>query len=211
MPAPAPQRIRILLVDDHSLVRMGLASVLSLEPEFEVIAEADDGESALAHYRAHHPHIVLMDVRMPGIGGVEAVRQLRALDPEARILMLTTYDTEEDVFQALQAGASGYLLKSIARAELTDAIRRAHRGESCVPPTLAHRLADRTHRRDLTPRERQVLDLMRLGYTNRDIGLALGFTAHTAKAHVKAVMTKLDSADRAEAVANGFERGLLKI
>lgn len=199
-----------MLVDDHSVVRMGLASVLSLEKDLQVVAEADDGESAVTLFRELHPDVTLMDVRMPGIGGVAAVRRIHAEFPDARIVMLTTYDTEEDLFNALDAGATGYLLKSVQREELVAAIHRAHAGERCIPQSLARRLQECSDHRELSPREKEVLDLMRRGLHNRDIGVALGITEHTAKAHVKAILSKLEAADRTEAVATGYERGLLR-
>jgi DNA-binding NarL/FixJ family response regulator len=208
---PAKEKIRLLLVDDHSVVRMGLAAVLGLENDLVVVAEAEDGEEASEAFRNHQPDVTLMDARMPGAGGVAAVRAIRTEFPEARIVMLTTYDLEEVVFAALDAGAAGYLLKSVERDELVAAIRRVAAGERCLPASLARRLAERGSRKHLSPRELEVLDLMRRGLSNRDIGVALGISDHTAKAHVKAILAKLEAGDRAEAVAAGFERGFLQI
>jgi DNA-binding NarL/FixJ family response regulator len=203
--------IRILLVDDHSMVRMGLATILGVEKDLKVVGEAEDAEQAVAAFREHRPDVTLMDARMPGASGVEALQKIRAEFPEARVIMLTTFDLEEMVFAALEAGASGYLLKSVQRAELIDAIRQVHAGERCFPEAMQRRLADQGSHKRLSPREMQTLDLVRKGLSNRDIGVALGVTENTAKAHVKAILLKLGVADRAEAVAAGFERGLLQI
>ena len=207
----AKESIRLLLVDDHLVVRMGLAAVLALESDFVIVGEAEDAESAVAQFRALAPDITLLDVRMPGASGVDALRSIRAECPEARIIMLTTSELEEDIFQAIEAGAAGYLLKTAQRAELAAGIRRVQAGGRAIPAPLAARLAERAQRRSLSPRELEVLDYLRRGLSNKDIALALGVTEHTAKAHVKAILVKLEAADRAEAVATGFERGLLHL
>ena len=207
----AKNPIRILLVDDHSMVRMGLATILGVEKDLKVVAEAEDAEQAVAAFREHRPDVTLMDARMPGASGVEALQKIRVEFPEARVIMLTTFDLEEMVFAALEAGAAGYLLKSVQRRDLIDAIRQVHAGERCFPEAMQRRLADQGAHKRLSPREMQTLELVRRGLSNRDIGVALGVTENTAKAHVKAILLKLGVADRAEAVAAGFERGLLQI
>ena len=171
----------------------------------------EDAEETLAQFRAVKPDVTLLDVRMPGVSGVETLRLIRAACPEARVLMLTTSDLEEDIFQAIAAGAMGYLLKTAQRAELAQAIRRVHAGERVVPARVEAKLTEHARHRALSPRELEVLDFLRRGLSNRDIGVALGVTEHTAKAHVKAILSKLEAADRAEAVSTGFQRGLLKI
>lgn len=191
------------------MVRMGLKAMLALEPDFEVIAEAEDAKEAVSQYRAHQPDIVLLDLRMPGDSGVVAVRQILKDFPAARIIMLTSFDFEEEVFQSLDAGANGYVLKSVERRELNEAIRRVHAGERWLPPAIELRLLERAQGQSLSTRELEVLDHMRRGHTSRDIALALGISEHTAKNHARAVLRKLGVADRAEAVAAGFERGLL--
>ena len=203
--------IRILLVDDHSVVRMGLAAVLSLDEELTVVAEAEDGTQALEKFRAECPDVTLMDVRMPGIGGLEALRSIRAASPAACVLMLTTSELDEDVQRAIEAGAAGYLQKSVTREELVRAIRHVHAGNRYIPDTLQRRLAQLAKRKHVSSREIEVLDGMRRGLSNRDIGVALSISEHTVKAHVKAILQKLESADRAEAVARGFEQGLLRV
>jgi len=202
--------IRLLLVDDHSVVRMGLAAVLSLDEGLVVAAEAEDGAQALEKFRAEQPDVVLMDVRMPGMGGLEALRALRAAAPEARVIMLTTSEFDADVRGAIDAGAAGYLLKSVKRDELVRAIRCVHAGGRYLPEAIGRRLAQLATRRHLSPREVEVLDGMRRGLSNRDIGVALLIGEHTIKTHVKAILQKLESADRAEAVARGFEQGLFR-
>ena len=204
-------RIRLLLADDHTVVRMGLAAVLTLEKDFEIVAEAEDGAAAVEKYRAARPDVALVDVRMPGVDGIEALARLRAEWPEARVLMLTTSDLDEDVQRAIEAGASGYLPKRVTRAELARAIREVHSGRRYIPDQLERRLEALRQRRHLTDRELEVLDGMRRGLANRDIGVALEITEHTVKAHVKAILQKLEAADRAEAVSRGFEQGLLRV
>jgi len=203
--------IRLLLVDDHAMVRMGLATILGVEKDLRVVAEAEDAAQAVAAFREHQPDVTLMDARMPGGSGVEALRVIRTEFPAARVVILTTYDLEEMVFAALDAGASGYLLKSVQRAELVAAIRRVHEGERCFPESIERRIAGQATHKRLSPRELETLELVRRGLSNRDIGVALGVTENTAKAHVKGILLKLGVADRAEAVAAGFERGLLQI
>jgi two-component system, NarL family, response regulator len=203
--------IRILLVDDHSVVRTGLAMLMGQEEDFAVVGEAEDVEQAVARFRKFRPDVTLMDIRMPGADGIEALRKIREEFPGARVVMLTTYDLDEDVFRALDAGAVGYLLKSVQHAELFDAVRRVHAGERCIPRSLETRLADREVRSRLSPRELETLDLLARGFTNREIGSALGVSERTAKAHVEAILAKLEAADRAEAVDAAYKRGLLRV
>lgn len=193
------------------MVRMGLITILGVEKDLKIVAEAEDAEQAVAMFRQHQPDVTLMDSRMPGGSGVEALQRIRQEFVDARIIMLTTYDLEEMVFNALEAGASGYLLKSVERTELVAAIRRVHAGERCFPEALERRMGDQSSHKRLSPREFETLELVRRGLSNRDIGVALGVSENTAKAHVKAILLKLGVADRAEAVAAGFERGLLQV
>lgn len=204
-------KIRILIVDDHSMVRMGMASLLALETDMEVVAEGEDLEQAVAAFKSHRPDVTLMDVRMPGGSGLEALARIRAADPTARVVILSTYDLEEPIIAAHAAGASGYLLKSIKGDELAAAIRRVHAGEFCFPPVLQDHIAARGKTKPLTPREIETLDLLRRGFSNKDIGQVLQISENTAKFHVKAILAKLEVNYRAEAVAAAFERGLLQV
>lgn len=208
MPA---ERIRVLLADDHIVVRIGLAAVLALEGDIDIVAEAEDGAEAVEQFRACRPDVMLLDVRMPGVDGLEALRRLRVEWPEARVLMLTTSELDDDLRRSMEFGAQGYLLKTVPRAELARAIREVHAGRQYIPEGLARRLGELSQLRQLTTRELEVLDSMRRGLTNRDIGTALDISEHTVKAHVKAILQKLEAADRAEAVGRGFEQGLLRV
>lgn len=202
--------ISLLLVDDHGIVRMGLKSILALRKEFQVVAEAEDAADAVEKFREHQPDVTLMDIRMPGGSGVDAVREIRDEFPDARILMLTSFFLEEEVFQSLDAGAQGYVLKSVELDELAAAIQKVHSGNRSVPKALEQRLAERAETEQLSAREKEVLDHVRRGFSNKEIAIALGISEHTAKNHVKAIFRKMHVADRAEAVAAGFERGLFQ-
>jgi DNA-binding NarL/FixJ family response regulator len=206
----SPEKIRLLLVDDHAVMRAGLESVLNTNPRFQVVAGASDAVTALALYTEHLPDVVLLDIHMPHINGIECLRRLRAAHPEARVLMLTSSEAEEDIFQALEAGALGYVLKTACPEELNAAIAEAHRGEHTLSATVQSRLAERSATSLLTAREMEVLHYVRKGLSNVEIGSLLHVSMHTAKAHVAALLKKLEAADRAEAVARAFERGLLK-
>lgn len=204
--------IRLLLVDDHSVVRMGLSAVLSLESDLRVVAEAEDGAQAVKQFQAEKPDVVLMDLRMPGTDGVATLRTLLAGNPAARVLMLTTSELDHDIQRAMTAGAAGYLPKSVSRHELVHAIRQVHAGGGVyVPTALQKKLELLSTRKALSPREQEVLDCMRRGLSNAQVGLTLGISEHTAKAHVRSILGKLESADRAEAVARGFELGMLHV
>ena len=202
--------IRLMLVDDHAILRAGLVNLLNGEPGLQVVAVADDGESALKLWREHRPDIMLLDISMGGMDGIETVRRLRADDPGARVIMLTSSEAEEDVRHALEAGASGYVTKNVRRAELFEAIRECHAGGRPIGENVARLLAAGSEHGVVSRREMEVLGLVRQGFTNAEVGRLLGITERTAKAHVAALLVKLQASDRAEAVARGFERGLLK-
>jgi two-component system NarL family response regulator len=176
MPAP----IRIMIVDDHSMVRMGMAGLLALEPDMQVVAEAEDLEQAVAAFSKHRPDVTLMDVRMPGGTGLQALARIRTGAPAARVVMLSTYDLEEPMITAHEAGACGYLLKSVKFDELVAAIRSVHAGGNCYPPALLDHIAARANRKPMTSREIETLDLMRRGFSNKDIGQVLGISENTA-------------------------------
>lgn len=200
-----------MIVDDHSMVRMGLAGLLASEPGMRVVAEAEDLDQAVAAFSKHKPDVVLMDVRMPGGSGLEALSQIKAMDPSARVIILSTYDLEEPMIEAHHNGACGYLLKSIKSEELIAAIRAVHAGGTCFPAILQKHIAARANWKPLSPRELETLDLLRRGFSNKDIAQVMEISESTAKFHVKAILAKLEAADRAEAVATAFERGLLEV
>ncbi len=205
---PAP--IRLILVDDHALLRAGLANVLNFDAGLLVVAEADDGEAALKAWRDHPADVMLLDLSMPGIDGIETLQRLRTEFSTARVLMLTSSEAPEDVRHALAAGACGYVTKTVRRAELVAAIRAVHAGERVIGQAVAAQMAAESETATVSRREMEVLGLVRQGFTNAEIGRLLGISERTAKAHVGALLAKLQAADRAEAVARGFERGLLK-
>ncbi|MDR3378789.1 MAG: response regulator transcription factor, partial [Verrucomicrobiae bacterium] len=188
--------IRLLIVDDHPAFRAGLAALCQSEPDLEVVAEGGDGHQAVALYRQFKPDIALMDLRLPGLGGVEAIIAIRAEFPEARVIVVTTYDGDEDLYRAIQSGAQGYLLKDMSKAEIVDHIRAIHAGQSRLAPHLAERLAERRKRRDLSQRELEVLQLVVKGRSNKEIAAALFLSEETVKFHLKTLFTKLDVQDR---------------
>jgi DNA-binding NarL/FixJ family response regulator len=197
-----------MLVDDHPVMRVGLASVLSLNHGFRIVAQADDGETAVTLWKKHRPDVCLLDMRMEGMDGVETLRRIRADFPRARVLMLTSSKSAEDMAAALQAGAAGYVLKTIKHDELTAAIRAVHRGETV---TTAMSAATQLASGPLSQRELEVLGLIRQGFSNDEIASVLGISERTVRAHITAILATLRAADRAQAVARGFELGLLKV
>lgn len=203
--------LSILIVDDHYVFRAGLKAVLSLRRDFRVVAEAEDRAGALVEFRRYEPGMALMDLRLPDGTGIDAVRAIRADFPAARILMLTTFDGDEDIHRALEAGACGYLLKSIPGPELLLAIEAAALGRSYIPPQVQRRLEERAEFGELTDREREVLPLVVKGLTNKDIARILKFTEFTAKAHVRSLLSKLGASDRTELVAIAVQRGLVHL
>jgi len=208
-PTPPLARITILVVDDHFVVRSGLTASLELEPDLKVVAEAERGEDVLEQYAQHQPTLVLMDLMLTGINGVEATERLRAQFPEAKVLMFSTFARNEEIYQALRVGAKGYLLKTAPRADLLAAIRTVAAGENYLPPTLTGRLAERLAQSELTPREREILQLIRTGRGNKEIGAALFIAEDTVKRHVSNLFQKLKVSDRAQAVAEAIKRGLI--
>jgi len=202
--------IRLILVDDHIVLRAGLANVLSFEPGMQVVAQGDTGEAAVTLWRKHQPDVMLLDLCMPGIDGVETLKQLRQEFPEARVLILTSSEAPEEVRHALAAGARGFVTKTIHPAELMAAIRQVHAGGEVIGQSVAANLAVEQQGGFISRRELETLGFVRQGFTNAEIGRLMGISENTAKAHVKSLLAKLQAADRAEAVARGFERGLLK-
>lgn len=204
-------KLTVMLVDDHYLVRMGLASIIALEPDMTVVAEASTGEQAIALYRTHRPDVTLMDQRLPGLSGSETTQAIRREFPDARILVVSTYVGDEEIYRALQFGAMGYLSKSVQREELIQAIRRAASGRRHLTPEVAAVLADGMSRSHLSARELDVLRLLVGGKRNREIAAALDITEGTVKLHVSSILGKLGVADRTEAVTVALQRGIVQL
>jgi DNA-binding NarL/FixJ family response regulator len=203
--------IRLLLVDDHTLFLEGLANTLGVVKEFEIVGQAKDGRSALSMWRKTAPDVGLIDVSMPGMDGIETVRQLRAQAPDARVLMLTSSEDQEDVIAALDAGASGYVTKGIRYSDLVGAVREVHAGGRPLGEAIARKLASREPDCPLTPREVEVLRLLREGFTAVEIADRLEISPRTTRGHIEAIKTRLGAANATQAVAIGFERGLLPV
>jgi len=206
-----PARIRVLVADDHPVVRTGLAAVITQEADLELVAEAEHGGQAVALFAEHRPDVLLIDLRMPVMGGIEAIRAIIREFPAARILALTTYEGDADIQRALEAGACGYLLKDMLMTEVITAVRAVHRGERVIPPGVAARLAQFTPRSDLTEREIEVLGLVARGLSNKEVAHTIGRTDETVKIHLKNIFTKLGVADRTEAVTQALARGLIHL
>jgi DNA-binding NarL/FixJ family response regulator len=204
-------KLRIMLVDDHYLVRMGLASIIALEHDMTVCAEASTGEQAQALFRIHRPDVTLMDLRLPGMSGTDTAQAIRAEYPEARIVMISTYVCDEEIYGALQAGAMAYLVKSVQREELMRAIRKAAAGQRHIPPEVAARLADRVSGTQLSTREIEVLRFLVSGRRNREIASALDIAEGTVKLHVSSILSKLGATDRTEAVTRALQRGIVQL
>jgi len=203
--------IRILVADDHPVVRAGTIALLTNESDMTVVAEAADGAEAVALYDSHLPDIALIDLRMPVMDGIGAMASIFSAHPRARLLALTTYDGDADIYRALDAGACGYLLKDMLGRELVQAIRAAASGKRVIPPAVASRLAEFTPRVDLTDREVEVLHFVAKGLRNRDIAHVIGRTEGTVKVHLKHLMAKLGVEDRTEAVTLGLQRGIIHL
>jgi DNA-binding NarL/FixJ family response regulator len=204
-------KIRILIADDHYVVRMGLAALMNTEPDLEVVAEAADGAQAVELFRKHNPDLALLDMRMPVQNGIETAREIRSLSPTAKILILTAFDGDEEIHKALQAGAQGYVLKSSTREKLIPAVRAVAAGQRWVPQEVASRLTARNLFEELTPREVQVLQLLAKGLANKEIADVLKITEYTAKDHLKNILGKLRVADRTEAVTAALQRGIIHL
>jgi DNA-binding NarL/FixJ family response regulator len=203
--------IRVMLVDDHPAFRKGLSALLDSQPDLEVVAEAGDGCQAIDLFRQNKPDVLLMDLRLPGMGGVEVILAIRKEFPEARVIVLTTFDTDEDIYRAMQSGAKSYLLKDTAEDELAEAIRAVHAGEQKLPARVADRLAVRQKRAELSHREMEVLQLLTKGRSNKEIGSALFITEDTVKAHLKTLFVKLGVQDRTEAAITAIRQGIVHL
>ena len=203
--------IRVMTVDDHDVVRTGIKGIIANQSDMSVVAEASDGTDAVEMYDQYAPDVVLMDLRMPRMDGITATRAIVAAHPEARVVALTSYEGDADIYRALDAGACGYLVKDMTASDVVAAVRTAASGKRVIPPAVAGRLAEFTPRVDLTPREVEVLRLAAKGLRNRDIARVLGRTEETVKVHLKHIMAKLDVEDRTEAVTLALQRGIIHL
>lgn len=203
--------IRILVVDDHPLLREGLGAIIAGQADMTLIAEAENGKHALEAFREHRPDITLMDVRMPTMGGIDAISAIRAEFPAARIIVLTTYEGDAQALRAIKAGASGYLLKNMLRKELVETIRSVHAGRRCISPDVASEMVEHLADDHLTARERDVLSLVAAGNANKEVAARMGISETTVKTHMKNVLTKLGAKDRTHAVVIALKRGIIDI
>ena len=208
--APA-RNIGVLIADDHSTFLAGLTSIIDMEDDMLVIAQATDGRKAVDLWRKHRPSVTLLDLRMPLLDGVGAIDEIRREDPSARIVILTTYDSDNDIYRAIKAGAKGYLLKDARREELLDCIRKVNRGETCVPQALMQKLVVGISSKSLTDREVEVLQLLAHGKSNKEIGAKLCISEFTVKGHLRNIFTKLKVLSRTEAITAATRRGLVQL
>jgi DNA-binding NarL/FixJ family response regulator len=201
--------IRVLVVEDHNVVRQGLVALLNLVEDIQVVGEAADGEEAVVQFRSHHPDVTLIDLRLPKLSGVEVIQRVRSETPQARFVVLTTYDGDEDIYRALKGGAKAYLLKGMTTEELITTIRAVHSGRSHIPAASAERLAERMGTEDLTPRESQVLEQIVSGKSNKEIATELAITEATVKTHINTLLGKLGVEDRTQAATAAIRRGIV--
>jgi two-component system NarL family response regulator len=208
---PNTRKIRVLVVDDHQVVRMGMKAMINAEVDMEVVAEAGDGRAAITAYELQRPDITLMDLRLPGMSGPEIITEIRKRAPHANIIVITTYDADEDVYRAVQAGARGYLLKGTFAEGMLEAIRHVHAGRRLIAPEVAARLADRVASPSLTSREVSVLELVARGMSNKEIGATLFLTEDTIKTHLRHAFAKLGVSDRTEAAMLAVQKGIIRL
>jgi two-component system, NarL family, response regulator len=201
--------IRLLIAEDHAITREGIVAIFNRIPDFTVVAEAENGEQAVILYRQHQPHIALIDLRMPKLDGVGTITQIRQEFPTACLIVLTTYDTDEDIYRGLSAGAKGYLLKDTTAAELVKAVRTVYSGRKYIPPDIAVKLFDRLNSNELTDRELEVLHLVTKGKSNAEIGVLLAISEGTVKFHITNLLAKLGVKDRTQAIIIALQRGLV--
>ena len=202
-------KIRIMVIDDQAVVRQGFVSLIKTLPDMEIVAEGSNGREAIDLFRRHRPDITLMDLRMPELSGAEAITQIRGEFPAARIIVLTTYDGDEDIYRSVQAGAQGYLLKDMFFEELEAAIRKVHAGARMIPGSVAERLAARMSSSELTGRELEVLRQIVDGKSNKEIGNALNISEATVKSHINNILSKLGVSDRTQAATTALQRGIV--
>ena len=207
----ANEPITLLIAEDHGIVRQAIVSILEIQDDITVVAEARDGLEAVELYQTHRPDVTLMDLRMPNMEGVDAIKRIRESNPNAQIVILTTYDTDEDIYRGLQAGARGYVLKDADFEDLVKAVRTVHRGQRYLPANVALKLAERMTTEELTEREREVLKLLVLGSSNAKLAKALNISEGTVKFHINHIFQKLDVHDRTQAVIVALRRGLIRL
>jgi len=206
---PTGDSIRVLVVEDHHVVRQGLVALLNVVDGLEVVGEAADGVEAITQFRKHKPDVTLMDLRLPRMGGVDVIQRIRVETPQARFVVLTTYDGDEDIYKALKAGARAYLLKGMTTDELVATIRTVHADKSHIPPAIAERLAERMGTEDLTIRELDVLEQIVQGKSNKEIGTELDISEATVKTHINSLLSKLGVTDRTQAATAAIRRGIV--
>jgi DNA-binding NarL/FixJ family response regulator len=204
-------KIRVLIADDHVTVREGLAAMIGRQPDMTVVGEAANGREAIDLWRKHHPDVVLLDLRMPLLDGVGVIEEIQRQDASARVIVLTTFDTDADLSNAIKAGAKGYLLKDAQREELLEAIRKVYAGATCIPPSLVAKLAASMSSEALTGRELDVLTLLARGKSNKEIGMNLYISETTVKSHLRSIFAKLNVLSRTEAVTAASRRGLVQL
>jgi DNA-binding NarL/FixJ family response regulator len=207
----APKTIRIALVDDHPILRQGIAALISDQPDLQLVGQASNGLEAIEQFRLHRPDVMLMDLQMPGMNGIDAMSAIRGEFPDARFVVLTTYTGDVQIVRALKAGARAYLLKSLLHRELLETIRSVHAGNKRIPPEIAAELADHAADDQLTAREIEVLRLIAAGNANKIVADHLSITEETVKAHVKSILSKLDANDRTHAVTIALKRGIIEL
>jgi len=204
-------KIKVLIVDDHPLMRVGVASIVNTRPDMSVVAQTGTGEEAVSLFAQHRPDITLMDLRLPKMSGVDAILAIRSKFPAARFVVLTTYEGDEDIHRALEAGAKGYIIKGMPYQTLIDALLRVHAGGRFLPPPVARALASRMPDSDLSSREQEVLRHLVEGLSNKEIAALLGITEATVKCHVSTILMRLNVSDRTQAVVSALQRGLVHI
>jgi two-component system NarL family response regulator len=205
------ERIRVMIVEDHFVVRVGLAAIINSQTDMMTVAEAGNGRQAVELFELHQPDVTLMDLRIPGLNGVDAIAAIIKKFPRARIIVLSSYSGDEDIFRALQGGARAYFLKDVKGQELVNAIRAVHAGQRLLPPEIAVRLAERVHRSELSPRELEILKLIAKGRSNKEIALSLTISEGTVRVHASNIFSKLGCSDRAQAVAEAYQRGIIYV
>lgn len=205
-------KLKVMVVDDHPLIRVGIAAIVNARPDMTVVAQVESGEEAVALFPKCRPDVTLMDLRLPGkIGGVEAIAAIRKMHPAARFIIVTTYEGDEDIHRALEAGAQGYIIKGMPYQVLIEALQKVHSGGRFLPPPVARALASRMPDSDLSSRELEVLRLLVAGRSNKEIASELGITEATVKSHVSTILARLNVSDRTQAVVTALQRGLVHL